>query len=532
MFTQAVYKDLNFLNVWASLTYISLKDDASKDMLMNHILGSTIVSNGSDRIITPNPTSEFLDIKNQMENNFNHQFTPLYDLRKSFPTFTRNVAISLGSNEFDYSSEYNLSPGMTLFTQNFFAPSLFGFKVIDRSISSSWYTSNASVFKHKDIHMVGFVVPVMIHKHYKTNYAYEWDMAQGGYKDEFYDGVGWPVDGFDYPHGIPLGAVPILKSTQFFNTLGILLGTQHYTGHMEFLPLVSSLGINPTIWQNNNLYYNVKDEGLMFNQFNSTSQSNTYGYPNLGHPTNHFQITPFEAIYCDPQTYQHIKMQETVESDGLNDVYLVHTRNFVLDEVESDVVYLQNRIIGKNHVQWNPYYRYKAWYKAYQDIVVGELVSPKTDKGPFTIEKTGDITMYACHEVNLKPGFSSEAGSSFHAYIHCDGCSRPRETKSNNSTQEEQTTVQENNELNFTSETNKSEDAAIQVYPNPTNAAFTVVFPSENGTFFLTNMNGVVIEKGEIGEESRTKLFTLTKGSYIIKHIDQQKVNSKKIIVL
>jgi hypothetical protein len=24
-----------------------------------------------------------------------------------------------------------------------------------------------------------------------------------------------------------------------------------------------------------------------------------------------FTITPFEAVYCDPQTYQHIKMQES-----------------------------------------------------------------------------------------------------------------------------------------------------------------------------------------------------------------------------
>jgi len=70
---------------------------------------------------------------------------------------------------------------------------------------------------------------------------------------------------------------------------------------------------------------------------------------------------PFEAIYCDPQAYQHIKMQESVGDEDLDDTYLVHTRNFILDEVESDIVYLQNKTIGQNHIQWDPYYRYKAW---------------------------------------------------------------------------------------------------------------------------------------------------------------------------
>jgi hypothetical protein len=37
---------------------------------------------------------------------------------------------------------------------------------------------------------------------------------------------------------------------------------------------------------------------------------------------------------------------------------LVHTRNFIVNEVESDVVYLQNKTIGKNLVQYVPSYKY------------------------------------------------------------------------------------------------------------------------------------------------------------------------------
>ena len=96
----------------------------------------------------------------------------------------------------------------------------------------------------------------------------------------------------------------------------------------------------------------------MYNQFNSTQFSNTYGYPNLGHLSSHFNITPFEAIYCDIYTYEHIKLQASVDENNYEDVFLVHTRNFVVNEVESDVVYLQNKTIGKNHVQYVTSYKY------------------------------------------------------------------------------------------------------------------------------------------------------------------------------
>ncbi len=103
---------------------------------------------------------------------------------------------------------------------------------------------------------------------------------------------------------------------------------------------------------------------------------------------------------------------------------LIHTRNFVINEVESDIVYLQNKTIGKNHRQNDPNYKYRAWYKAYTRIEIGILVSPKTDPGDYIIEKTGDITVYAGESVVLKPGFHAQNGSSFHAFIKQD-CAQP-----------------------------------------------------------------------------------------------------------
>ncbi|MFA7274903.1 MAG: 3-coathanger stack domain-containing protein [Crocinitomicaceae bacterium] len=128
---------------------------------------------------------------------------------------------------------------------------------------------------------------------------------------------------------------------------------------------------------------------------------------------------------CDPQTYEHIKMQASVDDDNLDNDYLIYTRNFILDEVEADIVCLQNKTIGKNH-KLDPTYKYKAWYKAYDQILIGNHVTPKTDPGDYIIEKTGVIDVHAGNSITLSPGFHSQSGSDFHAFIYYDGCTRPR----------------------------------------------------------------------------------------------------------
>lgn len=535
MFAQAVFKEMTPFNPPAFFTYESLKDAASKDMLMNHILGSTIVASNHDRIITPAPTSERLNIVNLLNNAFNHQFTPMNDLRKSFPTFTRNVAVSTGSNESDYNSLYGLYPSMKLFKQELMIPAWYGGKTIKRSIYASKYGSGWPIFERKDLYIF-LGIPIGIERYYKTNDAYEWDMAQGGYKDEFYDKGGMGVGSLPYT-GVPVGAVTVLlgSAQSLIGPLGQLAGTQYYKNHMNFLPMVSALGINPTRWQYNNLYYNLKDEGLMYNKFDYTvgvDESDLFGYPNLAHPGNHFNITPFEALYCDPQTYEHIKMQASVDNDQLNDVYLVYTRNFILDEVEADIVYLQNKVIGKNHIQWDPSYRYKAWYKAYQDIVVGANVTPKTDPGPYTIEDPGEITMYACHEINLKPGFSSANGSSYHAFIRCDGCYRPHgknNSEGSNGTNNPGNTEESN--LYGKGSESKPENV-LKVFPNPTTDLCTVIFPRASGECTVANVNGNIVYNQRIGEETKTTYLRLPKGIYFLKWIEGREIITEKIIVL
>jgi hypothetical protein len=100
-------------------------------------------------------------------------------------------------------------------------------------------------------------------------------------------------------------------------------------------------------------------------------------------------------------------------------------RDFILDEVEADIVCLQNKTIGKIH-KVDPACKYRATYKAYDQILIEKLVAPKTDPGDYIIEKTGVIDVHAGNSITLSPGFHSQSGSDFHAYIYYDGCTRPR----------------------------------------------------------------------------------------------------------
>jgi hypothetical protein len=92
------------------------------------------------------------------------------------------------------------------------------------------------------------------------------------------------------------------------------------------------------------------------------------------------------------------------------------------NEIESDVVYLQNKTIGENHIQNVPSYKYRAWYKAYTRIEIGNLVSPKTDPGNYVVEANANLQLRAGSSIIFKPGTHFKAGSTVHAKIEYWPC--------------------------------------------------------------------------------------------------------------
>lgn len=525
MFTQAVYKDLKNLNILAGLSYIALDDPASRDMCVTHINGSVTsieaggIGNPDIYHIIPSAASEHDNFMAELHLSFNHSLTITSDLRKTFPSFTRNISVATGSNTKDYTELFSLDPGKLLFDQSAIGYYYGGLAYKLRRIYAARREYDHSVFRNKE-QMLTFLIPITYRdRDYRVSYGDEWDMAQGGYKDEFYDKM--------------TGAVRVLRLGAFG------LGQKHYDNHMCFLPMVSALAINKDIWQLGNLHYNLKNEGLMFNQFNFDPNipSNTYGYPNLGHPTDHFQITPFEAVYCDPQTYEHIKLQESIaensgDANNNDPTYLAYTTQFILDEVEADDVYLQNKIIGKNHVQWDPNYTYTAWYKSKNKLTIGQNVTPKTDAGAYVIEATGDITTYAGKEVNIKPGFHAQQGSDFHAYIDMNDCVTD-EGKTAISSKTQMESAQNERRLIDEQEVGISDPEEINIYPNPSLGEINIVFSDQLlGDFTVFSYLGERILQQIIPAERNVKL-NLPKGHYLL-HVKTAEGNTitKQIIVL
>src|SRR5699024_822013 len=73
--------------------------------------------------------------------------------------------------------------------------------------------------------------------------------------------------------------------------------------------VITALAINKNTWPSNGSHtLNMQSLGLMYNNFhfNQTGPSNHYGYPNLGRPNDHFEVTPFEAVYVSTFILPHI----------------------------------------------------------------------------------------------------------------------------------------------------------------------------------------------------------------------------------
>lgn len=135
------------------------------------------------------------------------------------------------------------------------------------------------------------------------------------------------------------------------------------------------------------------------------------------------------------------------------------------------------------------------------------------------------ITYRAGNEIRLKPGFHSDYGSDFHAFIH--GCDRPG-----------------NSFKIDDSETDESEDQymvsidaekGILIYPNPSTGVFNVTFEDmETASIELFNLQGQAIpldlrRKGD--QEISFDLSGMPKGIYILNLSHGEDRYVKKIIL-
>ncbi|SEB41316.1 Por secretion system C-terminal sorting domain-containing protein [Tenacibaculum sp. MAR_2009_124] len=532
LFAQATYKTFSNTNIVAGIAYSSLIDPASTDMGLYSINSYTDLPGTNifrkERI--PHPDSNAIDYQNEIASDFHHHYSNTGDTRKTFPAFTRNVAVSTGSYKDDYNDKWNLYPGKLLFSQN--APGItpYGVGVVNRDIKASHYSTSSPsrIFRRRDFYIAVFI-PLYIRKEYHMQNAYEWDLAQGGYKTLFYDGLAG-------------GATTILRLGAFG------FGTKYYKDETSFLPLVSSLAINPTEWENNNIKYNLQTNDLFIaglTPSGSNIVTNNYGYPNLGHPSDHFNITPFEAVYADIHSWDHIVMKKTVDEYGdVTSSDFNPLVNFLVNEVEADEVALQNKVIGENHIL-SPDYRYKAWYKGWKKVSFGSNITYKTDPGDYIIKKTGDITSFSGGAVTLEPGFSVEAGGTFLAYIdqthrdnsawyNCNNYDGPRDTGQISNNIDDY--LEDFNSISETEGSNKSTENKLVVFPNPNKGKFTLRVDKtiDKGRLEVFSLDGRLVFSQKISKIQTNVVAYLKPGLYeVIYYPDDEnnKVETTKLVI-
>ncbi|MGV3610880.1 MAG: T9SS type A sorting domain-containing protein [Fluviicola sp.] len=309
--------------------------------------------------------------------------------------------------------------------------------------------------------------------------------------------------------------------------------TQIWTGRNRYShkSVVTALGINPNLWPSDgSMTVNVKDLKLMFNQFgfdinDPNDYSNNYGYPNLGRPNDHFQVTPFEAIYIDNSIDPHIDM-----SGGGNEVDKLN--DFIYGEAEPWYLGLQNQVVGSRARLNYPYYVRR---RARNIITVGHLVTPATDPGDYVTQENAEVDLRAGQEINLKPGVHFQSGSTVHLKIEFERCSQNM-VDSRDSGIEEHNGTQRELQSEEPEKQGLKEKKQVRLYPNPSN----------DGTFVLQTEAGNVISGMRIFttfgtlvdevQENRTAIFRSNKqlptGTYIIQVRLGNQVEIHKLVVL
>lgn len=308
--------------------------------------------------------------------------------------------------------------------------------------------------------------------------------------------------------------------------------TQIWTGKNRYShkSVVTALGINPNLWPTDgSMTVNVQDLGLMFNNYfdlQNNIKSNNFGYPNLGRPNDHFQVTPFEAIYIDNQIDPHIDM-----SGGGNEVDKLN--DFIFGEAEPWYLALQNQVVG-SRARLN--YLYYVRRRARSMITVGHLVTPATDPGNYVTQENVTVDLRAGQEINLKPGVHFQSGSTVHLKIEFEECPRNKMDQGQSGFGGSDHTQRETRTEESDQAVSNSKEKLVRLYPNP----------SHDGTFVLQAGDGNILSEirifttyGTLLEdirENKTSLFHSGKqlpiGTYVVQVMIGNQLEIHKLVVL
>jgi hypothetical protein len=285
--------------------------------------------------------------------------------------------------------------------------------------------------------------------------------------------------------------------------------------------VVTTLGIHPSYWQPYaSLTVNPQTLGLMYDQFDvGNSQSNLFGYPNIGRPNDHFSVTPFEAIYVDNEIDAHIRLDNSDYVDDLT--------NFILNEVDPYYLALQNQRLGD---QARPDYAYQTRRMAVVGITCGHLVTPKTDPGDYVVRPNAQLILNAGEFIEFLPGTSVEYGSWGNFFIYSEYCVGKQPPESETRTPASHTS----HDIMDLSRTSTS-SSDILLYPNPTFEQVTVASMNDvpiKGIQVYDLQGNIIYTNQDIRSARFVLVEKFKKGSYIVLIETEEGSYIEKLIVL
>lgn len=259
-----------------------------------------------------------------------------------------------------------------------------------------------------------------------------------------------------------------------------------------FVPVVSGLGLNTDfLGIDEDWDYNIDAGGLMFDSPGNLNPG--FGYPAVGHPTDHFSRTPFEGICSVNENSQHIvgfrpegepfQPGECEFRFGSLNLH-IRARDFMAGEMVPDELRLQNKVIGENT---RSDLEYRASYEANANIAFGRQVTWATDRVDYVINSNGHIESVAEDYIELNIGFEAKAGSYFTAEIGEVDCHyvRPADPWFYSGRNYVAAVPEEAPETEALDQT-LNESANMALYPNPTEGQFTVALEKMTGPVNLS----------------------------------------------
>lgn len=452
--------------------------------------------------IEPKPAAErltFLNALNNVDNNNSHVALPMH---------LRNSSISLGvisglSSDLNNLDERNWTPRDDYFRN--LGP-------LSQIKSATYTTGFNHLFRRNTVIFVPsqlFGIPIFlpVAHNVKVKNMQELDNAPGSYITGGGNLIAVARGAY---HPVQLAAVAAQGRSDLFSHKSVN----------------TALAINQNLWPSNGSHTNDLHElGLMgFEKpFDVSDQSNFYGYPNIGRPNDHFDITPFEAIYCDRQPDPHINLENRPQSDK-------NAKNeFLLDEIMPYTVEIQNIDVGS---QVRSDIAYISRRDALDTLKIGENVSVKTDVAPVKILPNAKVKFYAQEIIEIKPGTHFTAGCSAHLKIEDYACfTQGKSMLDGVITNTDAPIALTNFEL---APQNKEHETGVTAIPNPNNGACIISTATDKiMRIAIYNMNGKrVFYKQELATQRLEIDENLEAGVYIAKvKLSNNKVETLKIIV-